>query len=687
MSDKNKKYNQLAKSLRQGNEQAIGRTALSAGPSRFKYVLLGVIIIVTFLCYHYSLGNEFTNWDDDRFITENAFIKSFSSANLKMILFHDVKVDNYVPVTMLSYALNYHFSGLAPQTYFLTNIIIHILNSCLMFFLILMMLKAMEECGYGSFKWKEWLAAFCTLVYAIHPMHVESVSWIAERKDVLYAFFYFAGLMVYIKYIAKSGKSFSFLSLSSYLLVLGLYLLSLLSKPMAVVFPFSLLAIDVLLKRDKTTSVKNIILEKVPFVCIAIVVGIITYHLQVTSGAVAEQQPYNIFQRFLFASNNFCTYIWKAFIPILLSGYYPFPILMGPSERLPVIFYFYPLIALCIIGISLYLSHRSGENNFRMVLFGFGFYFFNMVLVSQILNVGPTIMSDRYSYVCYFGIFFPLTYFIYKILEKLKPLIISYWLVAISSYLLLLAVICYQRTKVWHNSGTFWTDVIEKEPYKIDIAYHHLGHYYYHSGDMTKAYYNYWEAINLKINDARAYRVMGIIMTERKQYDSAFYCFKIALQEDSTFADAYIDRGLAYFQLGKYDLALKDYRSSQRLAPHSENLLADMGFLFLRVQQFDSAISYYNLAIQMNPANSMYFHCRGAAEFDKGYMKPALDDFIRNLNMAPHDSECMYFLSVAYNRLGNYNTAYQYAEMAKNTRYAIPNGYIEALKAKLGIQE
>jgi protein O-mannosyl-transferase len=694
-----------------------------------RWVLPLGIAIVTFLCYHYSVGNQFTNWDDERFIPQNIFIKSFSAANLKMMLFHDVTGDYYNPITILSYAINYHFSEMAPQAYYITNIVIHILNSILIFFLSLMLLGAMEKKGYfaasnSQFKiqnYKEWLALFCTLAYAIHPMHVESVSWIAERKDVLYAFFYFLGMIAYLKYKARSEearaknkKHFVFYSLRSYLFVLGFYLLSLLSKPMAVVFPFSLLALDILLKRDKITSIKNIILEKTPFIVIAIASSIYTYYLQKLSGAVQEHQVFGFFHRILFASYSFYMYILKAFIPIPQCSYYPYPDPTGPSGGLPILFYLSPLIALLVIIIPLYLAYRSGKNNFRVVLFGFGFYFFNMIIVSQIIGSGPNIMAERYSYVCYFGIFFPVTYFLYKILQPeiqpqtsriesgtgpkgalssatqspfrglgLKGKIVT----AIASiYMLFFAFLCYERTFVWHNSETLWSDVIRQYPHRIIKAYNNLGNYYFAHTDLDKAYDNYKEAIELKTGDPQVYCNMGSLLGAKKEYKASLFYYTEALKIDSNDAVTYLDRAITYSAMGRYDLAINDYKRSSAINPNSEILIRNIAFTYLNAHQFDSAITYYTRVIQINPDNPGYFHYRGVAKFDKGDVKPAMDDFMQNLKIAPHDSECMFYISIAYNRNSDFNNAYKYAQMAQQAQYAVPDDYVRLLKARLDIK-
>jgi len=651
------------------------------------YLLLLGIAVLTFVCYHYSLENQFTNWDDQRFITENIFIKSFSAANLKMILFHDVTGDYYNPLTILSYAINYHFAGLEPRSYYLTDIVLHILNCMLMFFLVLALLKAMARKGYfatdnGQFAvHKKWIAFFCTLAYAIHPMHVESVSWIAERKDVLYAFFYFLGMIAYLRFTEAQTKKYVWL-----VCVFICFLLSLLSKPMAIVFPFSLLAIDILLKRDKTSSIRNIIFEKLPFIAIGILSAGATYISTKSSGAVQEHQIFTFFQRFLFASYGFYIYILKAFIPVFQSSYYPYPQLPTPGSSLPFLFYVSPLIALLVVAIPLYLSYRAGENSFRIVLFGLIFYFFNMIIVSQIIGAGPNIMADRYSYVCYFGIFFPLTYFIYRGLTKRKSLLI-YGLSGISLYLVLFSFLCYERTLVWHNSETLWTDVIRQYPHQVIKAYNNLGNYYFANRDLDKAYENYKEAIDLKTADPQVYCNMGSLLGAKQQYKLSLAYYGAALKLDSNDALTYLDRAITYSAMGNYDLAIKDYRTSSRINPNSEILYRNIAYTYLNAHQFDSAINYYTRVIQINPANPGYFHYRGVAEFDKGSIKTAMDDFRQNLVIAPHDSECMFYLSIAYNRLSDFNNAYKYAEMAEHAQYSVPADYIRLLKAQIGAGE
>ena len=534
----------------------------------------------------------------------------------------------------------------------------------------------------GEIKWKRWLALFCTLAYAIHPMHVESVSWIAERKDVLYAFFYFLGMIVYTRFAHEKTKKYSWL-----VLVFLCFIFSLLSKPMAIVFPFSLLAVDILLKRDKHISKNIMVIEKLPFVIVAILAAVQTYYEQRDVGAVQAHEVFSFFNRFLFASYGFYMYILKAFIPFSQSSFYPYPQYTGPGNTAPFIFYVSPFIALLLVALPLYLSYRSGENNFRVTLFGLCFYFFNMIVVSQIISSGPNIMAERYSYVCYFGIFFPLTYYVYMALGKSRPKVISYGLSGASLYMLLFSILCYQRTFVWHNSETLWSEVIKQYPHRVTKAYNNLGNYYFEIRDINKAYQNYSEAIKLGTEDPQVYCNMGSLLGAKGQFKLSLEYYAAALKRDSNDAFTYLDRAITYSAMGRYDLAVKDYRVSSRINPNSEILLRNIAFTYLNAHEFDSAIDYYTRVIQINPTNSGYFHYRGVAEYDKGSIKPAMADFKQNLLIAPHDSECMFYLSIAYNRVSDFKNAYKYAEMAQNAQYSVPDDYMRLLKARIAAGE
>ena len=242
----NKKYRKKplpATAVKQTPKQVELQSQLT--PQQLNIILPLAIAIITFIVYRSVLGNQFLDWDDWIYVEKDPFIKSFTLHNIQMMLFHNITQNYFHPLTMLSLAVNYHFSQLNPEAYYVTNLLIHCGNTILIFFLTKTLLENMSErYGYGEIQGITWLAALVSLIHGVHPMHVESVAWLAERKDVTYSFFYFAGLIAYVRYLKDPN-------LKSLLLVVFLYGCSLMGKPMAVSFPLSLFAVDILFKNDK----------------------------------------------------------------------------------------------------------------------------------------------------------------------------------------------------------------------------------------------------------------------------------------------------------------------------------------------------------------------------------------------------------------------------------------------------
>lgn len=404
MSASNQKRN---KPVKKPLQKAALPTSHEANSSWYKYVLPGGILVITFYCFHNSLSNQFTNWDDAYYITKNLYIQNFSSANLKMMLFHDITNNYYHPLTMLSLALNYHFAGLSTPSYYLTNIFIHLLNTCLVFWLVILLFNAMVKAGYRPVKGIYWLASLSALWHGIHPMHVESVSWISERKDVLYTLFYLAGLISYLFYL-KERK------INRYLLMVLLFILSLLSKPMAIAFPLSLFAMDFLLKRK---NIAGLLIEKIPLLIVSVIGGIVTFKLAAGGGSVTAFSAIPFTYRILFACYGYTMYLVKFLFPFNLSAFYPYPV-MGEGIPLPSYFYLMPICAILISLIPFYFKWKKKENLYRITLFGLAFYMFNILFVLQFVSAGGVIMADRYSYISYFGLVFMVAYLVNELLSN-----------------------------------------------------------------------------------------------------------------------------------------------------------------------------------------------------------------------------------------------------------------------------
>ena len=648
-----------------------------------KYLILASICIITFFCFQYTVNNQFTNWDDDFYVTNDPYIKAFTPHNLKVIFTEDITRNNYHPLCMLSLAINYHFSQMDPHAYYLTNILIHVANVILVFFLMmgLCALLKMDEKG------KLFVASFGALWFGIHPMHVESVAWIAERKDVLYAFFYILGLLCYLKYLATNKMSW-------YWVTFIVFIASCLSKPMAVVFPMSLLCIDILAQRQLS---KKLVTEKILFFVFSLICGGLAFYTQNKTGAIASFGVLTIYQRFMYAGYSFIMYVCKLFNPTYLSTFYPypFPYINGYYHT---IYYAAPFIALGIVGLPLWYTYYYKRQYFRIVAFGMGFFVANVIFILQFISVGAAIMSDRYSYVAYIGLLFLLAYFLNELMKQQQQfirIIIMSSLIAASGWL---GYLCYERTFVWHDSETLLSDAIDKYPIKKDadreydkknsgvaiLSYKWLGNYYLAKGDLSKALEQYNVTILLRQADAKTFDKVGNIYATRKQYDSALICYDQSMAIQSNVPKTYADRSMAYMMMGDTLNAFKDFIVAYQMNPDNERAFSQAVFDAVQRKDYDIAISEYNMLLKVIN-NPFYYFYRGVAKFSKNDIDAAIVDWEIAVKYNNRDVQqsASYNLAVAYESKGEYKKAVDYAVMAKKVGYAITDEYLATLQKEL----
>ena len=638
-----------------------------------KSVMIAIICIVTFVSFRYTLQNQFTNWDDDFYVTNDEFIREFTPHNLRVIFTEDITKNNYHPLCMLSLAVNYHFSQLEPWSYYLTNILIHIANAVLVFFLFIQLCRRLaltEQAGLFT-------AFFGSLWFGIHPMHVESVAWIAERKDVLYAFFYIGGMISYLWYLDASERKW-------FRVTFVLFVMSCLSKPMAVVFPLSLLCIDFLLQR---TPDKKLLTEKTVFFLTSLLCGATAFYTQHRTGAVASFNALSLAERIMYAAYGFIMYIAKLFNPTDLSTFYPYPY-RYINGTLPVVYYTAPFLALAILILPVWMLYKRKSPYFRVVAFGIGFFLVNVIFVLQFISVGSAIMSDRYSYVAYIGLFFLLAYLAQSFTaqkQKLRTAMIAVLLLLSAG----LAVLCAERTKVWHNSETLHTDAIEQYPYRALLSYKWRGHYYFSTGQFDKAMKDYGLLMTLhaednkvrtnveKIEVLRNMQLTGVAfpgnagnplsrgVNYRNQLDSAF----VSVQQGDT---------LAAFRHYVLAIAADPVQAEKAMAQSSNDLVQN--------QQYIMAIRQYNMMMKLNTTNPFYYFLRGCAHFGSNSINAAVADWETAVKMNVKDVQqsASYNLSVAYDSLGDSKKAYYYISKAQDLGYKPAPDFVAKLQRKVG---
>jgi Tfp pilus assembly protein PilF len=522
-----------------------------------------VILVLTFIAYLPVLKSDFVNWDDMEYVYENSLITSFS--NFSKIISTPVQ-GNIHPLTMLSLTFNYSLSGYHAWSYHLLNLILHLANAFLVFTLV-------KKLSKGN----AIISLTTALLFALHPMHVESVAWISERKDVLYAFFFLIGLIAYTNYIDK-------LSGSSYILCIIWLLLALASKPAAVIFPFVLFAIDFLRKRKLSLK---LLAEKIPFFLLALITGYFTLHNQSGIGATEGQDYFGMKERIFFGFYGFMMYFMKAILPINLAAFYPFP---PVNQSLPVIYYLSPLFFIAVIVLCIALYKKS-----NIPAFGFIFYFLNLFLVLQFFIVGSAITADRYTYVPYIGLFFIAGW----LLDKLYNHSLKKSFVALIPVALMLTIMTNMQAATWKNSATLWDHAIEVYP--SFRAYNNRGLQYKKDGNIERAMECYNKAIELNHTDAEVYCNRGNVFSQNRKFSEALVDYNNALRIKPGYSSAYENRGALYGAMGKPELAVQDLSQVIKSGNAKKNTYANRGTAFMDAGKYEEAIGDFNAYLQMSP--------------------------------------------------------------------------------------
>ncbi len=552
--------------------------------SKSMWTLLIPLLVITFGLYLPALSNGFTNWDDVLYVTSNPLLKDLSMEGLKAI-FSTPVVSNYHPVTILSLALNYQFAELSPMTYHLTSIILHVINTGLVFWFIWLLSSG-----------NKWVSAFVALLFGIHPMHVESVAWISERKDLLYTLFYVAAMIVYVNYVRV--RQIKYLALVT---LLGA--ISLLCKPAAIVLPLSLIAIDYYLKRDWNWSW---ITEKIPLFILSGIIAYATLSIQ-SERAVASVELHGILDRICYAGFGLIWYLFKVIIPYPLSALHPFP-----KELTP---FYYLATLTSLAGVTFLLLKVRNRN----LLFGFGFYIINLLLVLQLVSIGNAVVAERYTYVPYISIFFMMAMGVYGALQnswsKYKWIVIG----IAGTWIGILAYLTWTRIPVWKTSQTLWEDVLSTYP-----------------------------------ESPRAWTNKGLDLYDEKKWPEVITHLSKALETDPNYADALEWRTRAYLENKEKDKALQDAIRFQKIYPKKEAAI----FVLARAQDatgdFEAAILNYNQLIAAYPEKTEYINNRGVIYFNKlKRFEEAKADFEAAIRIHPDNGSYYLNLSRCYYMLNN----------------------------------
>ena len=560
------------------------------------YKWLFPVLLITAVCLFPMLSNEFTNWDDQAYVLKNNLLVGPDWSGI----FSEPVVGNYHPLTMLSLAFNYAISGTEPFSYLLLNYLLHLLNTFLVFAFI-----------YKISGKKTWVAAFTALIFGIHPMHVESVAWVSERKDVLYTFFFLLSLTRYWEFlVTKKSKEFW--------LAIVFFILSLLSKPSAVILPLVLLLLDYWHGRSID---RKAITEKTPFFILSLAIGIATIQIQ-KHGALTSIEVYSITDRLLFGCYVLVMYLFRFFIPYPMSTLHPFP----PADNLGWPVLISPLILLALL-VLLWLKRKD-----KVIVFGSGFFVINLLLVMQVLTVGISIISERYTYVPYIGLAFSAGMKISNLSFNWNKIIKPMILAVMAAF----CVLTWQRTGVWKNSGTLWDDVLEKypgSPHALTNKADYLSKIatepeWANAKDSlyTLAVRDCETSLKLKSNHASAYEILGLINIDKKNFNAAFSYADSLTKYKPDNKMGYDIRGTVYFQHNDPVKALAQFDTCIILMPDDHRSFNNRGTIYLSgLNKYNEALADFSKAISLNPLGSYYLN-RSICYFHLGNMINARAD-------------------------------------------------------------
>ncbi len=566
--------------------------------------IIYAILAATAIIYSRALFNGFASLDDDDYLFDNPYIKNFNFDAVKSI-FTSFYLGNYHPLTTLTYLFEYHIYGLNPLPFHLLNVLLHLANTMLVF-------KLAEKLSG-----QRVTALIVAALFALHPMHVESVAWISERKDVLYTLFYLSSLLVYLQYLNNGYRG------KYYLICLVLFILSLLSKSAAVTLPVILLVVDWYKGRKPDA---RMFLEKIPLLLLSLLFGVLALLSQ--EGAIKDVSlEYSFINRLFLFSYGVIFYILKLLVPFHLSAMHVYPATHGGF--LP--WYFYA--SLPVLGLLVWLTVRKTSLR-REILFGAGFFLIAISVMLQIISVGNAITAERYTYVSYIGLFYFAGQWI-STLKKESVKKISLYLCGI--FILAMAILTWNRIPVWKNGDTLFTDMIKKYPGSY-LAYWMRGNYKNDVKDFQSALQDYNRTLQMHPNFAECLTNRGNIYNELKDYKAALQDMDRSIKLDSTVAEAFNNRGIAYNGLGDTASALKDYNKALQLDPELQNAYDNRGVLKAIMGNLTGAMADVNKALILDPNDGETYSNRANIKAMMKDFKGSFDDYSIALQYNPKDN-------------------------------------------------
>lgn len=563
-------------------------------------VLLPVVLLATLAACYPMLFNGWVNWDDPAYVLNNALLRDSSLSGIGA-LFSTLQVQGmYHPFTLISLAFDYWCVGDSAWFYHAHNLVLHCINTVLVYQFIRLLIK------------RNLVAGITALLFGIHPMHVESVAWVSERKDVLYACYFLLALIAWVRYTDSTRHKKGW-----YVATLGFFVLSLLAKSMAVTLPIVLLLVDYLRNR---TSWRIQLLEKVPFLLLSIGTGLVAISAQQAGTAMGSVADLQWHKTLFVGAYGLVVYCRNALLPINLAAFHPYPNL--PDGAFPWYIYASAIPVLVAVGLLWWKARKQ-----RTTVFGVLFFAVCVGPVLQILSVGKAIVSERFTYIPYIGLFLLLTmgwhWFVSNPKRpKLQRNIATALLVV---FLGLLGWRTNIQSRVWENNFTLWKDVIELYP-NNHLAYCNRATTYAQSGQLELALKDCNSCIERDQSLYESFNNRGMVHRGLGNMQLAYEDFSQALSLNPNYLKALNNRAGLLLNINRLPQAQEDLDRVLKRNPQDLTALYNRAVVHFRLKEQPAALNAINLAIELMPQEAAYYELRAAIYVDLGEHKLARAD-------------------------------------------------------------
>jgi protein O-mannosyl-transferase len=590
-------------------------------------LILAILVLLVIAVFWQMSNHEFLVYDDNLYVTDNRYVQSGFSKESIVWAFTTNHPHFWMPLTWLTLMLDFELFGLNAGGYHITNLLFHIFNTLLLFFVLQKMT--------GAF----WRSLFVAALFALHPLHVESVAWVTERKDVLSTFFWMLVMYSYVMYVERPVWS-------RYCFILLFFILGLLSKPMLVTLPFVLLLLDYwplqrlqMGKLKNETDLKNkksgrtshagsfplsLIWEKLPLFAIAALLIIINFIAQRSSLAVVPFENLSLNARLANALVSYSKYIGKMIWPLNLSVFYP-----HTGDALPMWqAIFSGILLLCFSLVAIRLLKRL-----PFLAVGWFWYLGTLVPVIGITQVGAQAMADRFTYVPLIGLFIMVAWGVQHIFKNWRHQreVLSF---SAAAAIIFFTACSWIQVQHWKNSITLFQHSVNvtennflghynlaiglknrerteeaishfKEALKIDSnyadAHKNLGRLMAQKGDFNEAISYFQNALKINPNDAKAHKDLGVILGQRGNLEESVYHLEEAIRIRPDYADAHVNLGVALNRLGRSEEAVEHYYKALKIDPDDANTHFNLGVALARIGSLDKAVFHFKEVLAINP--------------------------------------------------------------------------------------